>query len=307
MTGQREIADVSVIMPAWRAGGTIGRALQSIADQTILPREVVIVDDGSDDDTCERAERMATALSPVELRIFRQANAGPGAARNRAIAESRGSLLAFLDADDEWLPEKLAVSLPALRDPETCLVAHNMIVERDGTETKVDCARHLPAGTDAFTALFVRGFVATATVVCRRDAIVARDGFDETLLSGQDYELWLAIARFDGRRIVLLPAYLTRYHVTADSVSSKIGLRRTCAIRIAQRHAPGLRDRARLAPLVLSKRLAVITAEAALGFAGQKTYGNALAACGGFPWLVASLVVPFVSRGGSENETETAR
>lgn len=296
----RPLVDVSVVMPAWRAEATIARALASIAAQTVRPREVIVVDDGSEDGTCAAAEAMADALAPTALRVFRQENAGPGAARNRAIAESSGALLAFLDADDEWLPEKLAVSLDALADPGVALVAHNLLLEDGGALSRLDCARHLPAGADAFPALFKRGFVATSSVVCRRDAVDAAGRFDESLPSGQDYELWLSIARDDPRSFALLPDYLTRYHVVPGSVTSRTELRRRCAIRIAKRHAAGLRRRAVRPLFVLYFRLAVIAIEAATAalrnrrpfavlqaLAGLATHG----AAGPF-WLFAKNAMP---------------
>ena len=110
-----EFADVSVIVAAYQAAGTIGRALRSIAGQTLKPREVVVVDDGSSDGTFEAAESEAPNMNGIELRVFKTwENHGAGAARNRAIAESREPTLAFLDADDEWLPEKLERSTARL-------------------------------------------------------------------------------------------------------------------------------------------------------------------------------------------------
>ncbi len=261
-TDHSALADVSVVMPAWRAAPTIGRALSSIAAQTLRPREVIVVDDGSDDGTCAAAEALAPVLAPTTLKVFRQQNAGPGAARNRAISEATSGLLAFLDADDEWLPEKLEISVGALADPGAVLVAHNIVVQDGERQDRLDCARHLPSGGDAFAALFKRGFVATSSVVCRRDAVDAAGRFDESLPSGQDYELWLAIARFDPRRFVMLPDYVTRYHVVPNSVTSRTELRRRCAIRIVRRHAAGLRRRVRNPVGVVFFRLAVIAAEA---------------------------------------------
>ncbi len=253
--------DVSVVIPAYRAAGTIERALRSVASQTRLPREVVIVDDGSEDGTLERAKALESEMAPVSLKLFRQDNAGPGAARNRAIAESSGAILAFLDADDEWLPKKLEQSLRHLASGNVALVAHNITVQDGNATQEFDCAQHLREGTDAFVALFKRGFISTATVVCRRDAVEAAGGFDPTLRSGQDYELWLSIARRDPRRIVVLDDVLTRYHVMPGSVSSHLELRRRASLTIAKRHATGLRNRTVCPACILTKRVLIIAAE----------------------------------------------
>lgn len=117
MTKEIETADVSVIIPAFRAADTIGRALASVAAQTCTPREVIVVHDESDDGTADAAEAMRGALGPIALRIIRQPYQGDDAARNSALALANGALVTFLDADDEWLPEKLARSLPHLENP----------------------------------------------------------------------------------------------------------------------------------------------------------------------------------------------
>ena len=80
-----KLVDVSVIIPAYRAAQTIGRTLHSIARQTVTPREIVIVDDGSDDDTAKVARSFADMLAPCALKIVTQPNLGAGAARNRAL------------------------------------------------------------------------------------------------------------------------------------------------------------------------------------------------------------------------------
>lgn len=259
-------------MPAWRSEATIQRALRSIAAQSLLPREIVVVDDGSADRTLERASEMADELRPADLKVLRQENAGPGAARNRAIRESTGSVLAFLDADDEWMPEKIEQSIRALEKLGTdrVLVAHNFTVH-DGTAAQlVESTRHFHDGEDPFVELFKRGFISTSTVVCRREAVVGAGGFDETLPSGQDYELWLTVARDWRHGVSLFAENLTQYHVVAGSVSSRVELRRRCAIRIAMRHAAALRGRADCPVCILGYRIAVIAAEAVLGQIARK-------------------------------------
>ncbi|MFN3325129.1 MAG: glycosyltransferase family 2 protein [Bryobacteraceae bacterium] len=101
---------VSVIVPLFNKGPYVGRCLDSIAAQTYSDFEIIVVDDGSTD---EGPSVVASRTSP-RLRLIRQKNAGPGAARNRGAAEARGELLAFLDADDAWHPEYLESSVVAL-------------------------------------------------------------------------------------------------------------------------------------------------------------------------------------------------
>jgi glycosyltransferase involved in cell wall biosynthesis len=103
---------VSVIIPAFNAAAFLAEAVESALAQTHAPLEIIVIDDGSTDSTAEVAGRL-----PVTF--MRQENAGVSTARNRAIARSRGELIALLDADDVWLPQKLAVQIEALdREPE---------------------------------------------------------------------------------------------------------------------------------------------------------------------------------------------
>lgn len=101
---------VSVVVPLYNKSAWIARCLDSIAGQSYRDFEVVVVDDGSTDDSAAKVEKRGDA----NLRLIRQANAGPGAARNRGVAEARGDLIAMLDADDAWDPEYLAESVRIL-------------------------------------------------------------------------------------------------------------------------------------------------------------------------------------------------
>lgn len=257
---------VSVIIPAWRAAATIGRALASVAAQTVPPAEVVVVDDGSDDGTLDAAEACRPLLAErgIALIAERQPNQGAGAARNRAIALSSGSLLAFLDADDEWLPEKLERSLAELGSH--AFVSHDMLVVGEGGETVADCARHFPQGGDAFLALFQRGFVATSTVLARRDAVLAAGGFDPALRAAQDYDLWLKLAA-SGLFHVFAGA-LTRYHVTPGGITGNVERRRLCSLAVLDRHRPALAGR-RGGWAALAKRALIIQYEAASAHAAR--------------------------------------
>jgi len=105
--------NISVVIPAYNAAGTIGRALDSVIAQTHPAREILVVDDGSTD-------RTAQVVSEYGGRVeyLYQDNAGPGAARNAGIRAAHGEWIAFLDADDEWLPHRLALQAELLqRDP----------------------------------------------------------------------------------------------------------------------------------------------------------------------------------------------
>ena len=118
------LADISVVIPAYNRAGMIGETLRSLLNQTVQAREIIVVDDGSQDGTAEAAERefsvfseQFSAKSNIQnptLKILRQANAGPGAARNRGLAEATGEFIHFFDSDDIVVPNKHEVQLRAL-------------------------------------------------------------------------------------------------------------------------------------------------------------------------------------------------
>ncbi|MBL6932440.1 MAG: glycosyltransferase family 2 protein [Rhodospirillales bacterium] len=271
--------DVSVIIPAYRAAGTIGRALASIAAQSVRPLEVIVIDDGSDDGTFEVAGSMAGDLEGIELKTFVQENAGAGAARNKGLDEASGTYIAFLDADDEWLPTKLERSMARIVEGGHVLVAHDFIqIEADGSETLIECARRYDDAHDVYSGLYRQGFIGTSTVVAKRAAIVAAGGFDETLATAQDFDLWLKILGDDGTSFSVFPETLTRYHVSPRSITTFTERRLACTLRIAQRHFAGLLERpgnalASLGFRVLAVHYEAVTAHLQAGrmFAAIKT------------------------------------
>lgn len=107
-----QAAQVSVIIPAYNATKYLAEAVASASDQTCPPTEILVIDDGSTDETAAAAEAL-----PPPVRVLRQDNGGPAAAMNTGIEAATGTHLAFLDADDRWAPEKLELQLAALASP----------------------------------------------------------------------------------------------------------------------------------------------------------------------------------------------
>ena len=238
----REFADVTVIIPAYRAATTIGRALASVAAQTILPRTAIIVDDGSPDGTQAIAAAHRPHMNGVELIVIHQERAGAGAARNRAIQHARTRYIAFLDADDEWLAPKIERSMAVIEATDAVLVAHDSFEIREGRETRLNCAQKFETAKEApYAELYRRGYIDTSTVVVRRDAVEAVGGFDTTLPNAQDLELWLAVLQKPGTPFVVFDEALSRYHITAGSIMSHIERRRRCCMTIARSYATALR------------------------------------------------------------------
>jgi glycosyltransferase involved in cell wall biosynthesis len=175
---------VSVVIPAYNAARHIVRTVESALAQTVPPLEILIVDDGSQDDTAEVAGRL-----PAPVRVIRKPNGGPGSARNVGAAEARGDWLAFLDADDWWFPGKLEAQLRVGADPKVALV-HCLPDHRD---------EPVPDTLD-FGTLWRGNAIINSSVMLRRVVFAELGGFDEdrALISVEDYNLWLRVAAAGG-------------------------------------------------------------------------------------------------------------
>ena len=288
---QATSADVSVIIPAYRAAATIRRALASVAGQTVKPLEVIVVDDGSDDATVEATKACDDLLEGVTLKVFSQPNRGAGAARNRALGEARAAYVAFLDADDEWLAAKLERSMAHLVGTENTLVAHDGWIVRDGEETLNACARRFREGADPFVQLYRKGYIDTCSVVARRDAVEAAGGFDESLPNAQDFDLWLALVAVPGTPFTVFDEPLVRYYAGDTGIMGQTARRLACCMEIARRYAPDLRRRPGSALLSLWYRVLALHVEAIRAYGKRRRFA-ALARTG------LSLPINLVAAGG---------
>ena len=299
-----ESAPVTVIIPAYCARATIGRALASVAEQTVRPRQVVVVDDGSDDGTAAAAEASADDLGDIGLDVLRQSRAGAGAARNRALLAAREPIVAFLDADDEWLPTHLERSLFHLESDDYVLVAHDGWQIEDGGESLIDGARRFAEGDDAFVSLYRRGYIDTCTVVARRDAIIAVGGFDPALPNAQDFDMWLALLRQPGARFTVFDEPLSRYYVTGRGIMSHTRRRLVCCLRIAARYAGDLEARPGSALSSLWFRIIAVHHEAVTAHRGRGEWRSALATILRLPFSLAALTIGYlVARPPARHET----
>ncbi|MDP6804472.1 MAG: glycosyltransferase family 2 protein [Rhodospirillales bacterium] len=265
-------ADVSVVIPAYRAAATIGRALASVANQTVKPREVIVVVDGSPDETAAQAEAAAKQLSGTDLHVLRVTHGGAGFARNRGLERASAQFVAFLDADDEWLPDKLERSLAEIVDTRRVLVAHDGWIHDGDNATLNECARRFRESGDPYVNLYRKGYIDTCSVVIRRAAALGAGGFDETLPNAQDFELWLALLKDPAAQFHVFEAPLVRYHVSEHGIMSRTDSRLRCGLRIAVRHAASLRAHPGSVVASLWFRITAIHYEAACSYARRRQF-----------------------------------
>jgi glycosyltransferase involved in cell wall biosynthesis len=212
------LPQISVIIPTYNRQELVVAALQSVLAQTITGFEIIIVDDGSTDQTEQR-------LQPYldRIRYVKQANQGVAAARNTGVRHAHGELLCFLDSDDLWLPTKLEKQLDwAGAHPEYALIATEIQgIDAAGRPTgarKADMYQ-IQNGLVAERLLF-GNWIQTSTVMVRRAALERAGGFDEDVGQfGEDWLLWMRIAAESP--IYFLPEALAAYRFHNERLSTR--------------------------------------------------------------------------------------
>ena len=209
---------VTVVIPVYNAAGFVRRAVDSVLAQTFTDLELLVVDDGSRD-----ATRDVLATYGPRLRLLTQANAGPAAARNHGLRQARGEVVAFLDADDGWLPDKLALQV-ALLDarPEVgfCSTATRVVDQAGAPAGDWPCCAGEAPMPDL---LFMRSAAvsgSTSGVLARRALLLDAGGFDERLRGFEDPDLWIRLSSRTG--YACIPEALTVVVRTPGSVSTHL-------------------------------------------------------------------------------------
>jgi hypothetical protein len=213
---------VSVVIPAFNAAGTIRETIVSVLNQTHRNTEIIVVDDGSKDQT---GEVVASFMrSDARIRYLRQSNAGVAAARNLGIAKAQGDFIATLDADDLWYPTKLTRQLERFQTstPGTALVYAWCCWVNESGEI-VGCAPPSRLEGNILAQMCLGNVVISGSnALIKRDALIARGGFDETLRSrgAQGCEDWKLYTRVAQRyEIAMVPEYLVGYRMSPGSMS----------------------------------------------------------------------------------------
>lgn len=189
---------ISVVCPVYNSASFITATLDSVAGQRALPWEIIIVDDGSDDDTVAIVRHWADKHPHIRLEIVSASHRGPGAARNSGVKKARGDWISFLDSDDHWMPEKLSiVSREIISNPDCNFLCHNEIEKSaDFRQRLLDYAKDYNPEAALPAQLYMVNFFSTSAVTCRADIFGKSGFFDESLGSGQDYEMWLRMAPY---------------------------------------------------------------------------------------------------------------
>ena len=231
---------VSVIIPAFNASVYIESAVKSAIAQTYKNIEIIIIDDGSTDDTFKVAKNLSIKYSNVKA--YTQINGRQGKARNFGIKNSSGEFIAFLDADDEWLQDKIEIQLKHLFKQDADLVfsdgylfvtdsnkALAEIFKTTNQATEIGSLKGIIYGKNGVKLLHLKNRIPTSSVLCKKSAIENVGFFDTQFLLHEDYMLWLKLT-INGYKLVGIEEklFLYRFH----SNSSTYGFRKQLFVLI---------------------------------------------------------------------------
>lgn len=209
--GQSAMGSISVVIPARNMAAYIGEAIDSALRQTPAPMEVIVVDDKSSDDTVRVAEERGP-----RVRILSGPGAGPSIARNLGMLAARGDWVAFLDADDLWLPGKLSAQLDSLvsSGADLCFTDYYASQSPDVLGDPWVASHYRVKEGDLFDTLLVENYILTSSLIFRRSLLALSGLFKPKLRAGEDHELWLRLAKHGRFSYVSAALVFKREHTT---------------------------------------------------------------------------------------------
>lgn len=185
----RDEFQVSVVIPTYNRGKVLAHAIQSVIEQTLKVNEIIIVDDGSTDDTINGLEPFRS-----QIRLLTQTNQGVSCARNAGIQAAKNQWIAFLDSDDRWLPKKLERQYLAMQKKPGHFICHtDEVWIRNGVRVN-PMKKHRKYGGDIFEKCLPLCVVSPSSALLKKSLLDEIGLFDETLPACEDYDMWLRIS-----------------------------------------------------------------------------------------------------------------
>jgi glycosyltransferase involved in cell wall biosynthesis len=207
---------VTVIMPCFNHGRYIRESIEGVLSQTFSDLELIVVDDCSKDSSAAEVMKIQQADPRVQL-LRHSTNFGPSQSRNDGIAAAQGQFIAFCDADDIWLPDKLGRQMELLQSQPECGLTYcdAAIIDQSGVPTGRKFSELFPppggASRELFAALCIGNFINTQSVLVRRELLTSAQWFDERIRCNEDWWLWLRLSRLT--KFIYEPAVLAKYRV----------------------------------------------------------------------------------------------
>lgn len=209
---------ISVIIPAFNAEKTIEETLQSVINQTFIDFEIIVINDGSTDRTLEVVDK----IKDPRIKVFSYPNSGRvSISRNRGFLQAVGEFIAFLDADDIWMPEKLDLQFKALQSNPQAAVAYSWVDCIDENGKFLRSTRRISITGDVHAELLLGNFLENGSnPLIRKQALMEVGIFDESLLNAEDHDLYLRLAA--NYQFICVPAPVVLYRISPNSKSCNV-------------------------------------------------------------------------------------
>lgn len=221
---------ISVIIPVHNSASTILETIDSVRQQTYSDLEIIVINDGSTDQTLE----ILDTIQDPRLKVFSYENGGVSVARNRGITQSMGAFLSFIDADDLWSSDKLELQLAMLQSHPNAAVVYSWTrFINEINATSQDGASIYFAG-NILEPLLLRNFIASGSnILVKREAIEKIGGFDSEMSPAEDWDFYLRLAAIYS--FVVVPKIQIFYRQTRGNASSKVLAMREAALRVVEK------------------------------------------------------------------------
>lgn len=222
--------NVSVVVPVYNGATTVKQTIESVLQQTYQNFEIIVVNDGSQDETLA----VISSIQDERIKVFSYSNAGLSASRNHGFARACGEFVAFLDADDLWTNDKLELQLKALEQNPQAFVAYSWTDHIDECGKFLRPASYTSLNGNIYERLLIGNFLACGSnTLIRTQALKEVGGFDESLNSAEDWDMWLRLAaRYE---FVVVPRPQVLYRISPYSMSANISKMETASLQVIER------------------------------------------------------------------------
>ncbi|KJH71121.1 glycosyltransferase family 2 protein [Aliterella atlantica] len=222
---------ISVVIPAYNAERTILKTIESVQKQTFLDLEIIVINNGSTD----RTLKLLQSIKDERMKVFSYRHDEASVARNRGISHTVGEFIAFLDADDLWISDKLEMQLGVLQQHSEAGVAYSWnYYFIDGREDTLIPYKPVFFTGNVYTQLLVSNFVANGSnILVRRKAIESVGGFDPTMQACEDWEFYIRLAAC--WQFVVVPKHQILYRQSANTMTSKVELVEREALKLIEK------------------------------------------------------------------------
>lgn len=208
---------ITVVIPVYNGAATIRATLESLLQQTFEDFEIVVIDDGSTDDTAY----VVRQIEDSRIRLIQYPNRGLAASRNRGIQQSQCDLISFIDADDLWTADKLAAQLAALQTASTAAVAYSWTDCIDQFDRFCRRGSHISAEGNVYDKLLMGNFLDSGSnALFRKSVFEAVGQFDESLKAAEDWDMFLRVAL--EYTFVVVPKVQILYRLSPQSMSANL-------------------------------------------------------------------------------------